>query len=107
MAKLWKEQDPETKLDPHWTFFVRDCGFTFRFRTVEETRQTLTFYEQKIHPSSRLPNPEWIEAEVQQNPIGYRHRIDKLIRAEHEVIQRWWERLTLYLQENSKREKVV
>jgi hypothetical protein len=60
------------------------CSFTFEFWSIEQIECALKFYRDKIHPSSRMPT--W---------------------GEHDVTQRWYERLPLYLQKNGKREKVV
>jgi len=75
-------RDP--KLDPDPAYFVCVAGFTFEFWSVSQIEAALDFYRAKTHPSSRMPT--W---------------------GEHDVTQRWYERLPMYLQENSKREKVV
>jgi hypothetical protein len=79
---------PDPKLVPVWTYFVEVCGFTFRFGSVAQIETVLAYYRQKLHPSSRLPDSRWL-------------------RAEHDVAQRWYERLPGYLREEPKRVRVV
>jgi hypothetical protein len=74
----------DARLDPGPAYYVHVCGFTFEFWSVDQIRAALVFYQTKVHPSSRMPT--W---------------------GEHDVTQRWYERLPPYLQENGKREKVV
>lgn len=110
MARIWKE--PRTKPDfelfdlhgynglpapdvtsnskllPVFRYFVQVCSFTFHFGSIEQIRVTLSYYSKPIHPSSRLPDSKWL-------------------RAEHEVAQRWFERLPQFLLKEPKRKKVV
>ena len=72
-------------LDPPPVYFVRVCGFTFEFWSIEHIAVALAFFRQKIHSSSRLSG-NW---------------------GEHDVTQRWFERLPFYLQETGKRERVI
>ena len=67
---------------------MRVCGFTFRFRSVEQMRETLVWFETKVHPSTRLPDSKWL-------------------RAEHDVAQRWYERLPAAIKKSSRRERVM
>ena len=78
------DESRDPKLDPTPAYFVSVCGFTFEFWSVAQIEMALRFYRDKIRPSSRMPN--W---------------------GEHDVTQRWYERLPMYLRENSKRERVV
>ena len=107
MSRHWQEQTCGNKLRPEISFLVEVCGFTFRFWSIAHLKETLAFYEQKTHPSSRLPDPAWVRREAQRDPNGYRKYIAAFIAAEHDVVQRWWERVPLYLQENGKRERVI
>ena len=66
-------------------YFVRVCGFTFEFHSIEQLRACLAYYAQKIQPSSR------------QN-IGA---------ADHWECERWFERLPLFLREEPKRVRAV
>jgi hypothetical protein len=65
------------------------CSFTFRFYSGEEIREYIAFFEKKTHPSSTLPIPKGADS------FFRRHA------------QRWYERLPMYLQEDSKRERVL
>lgn len=73
-------------LAPREVWFVRVCSFTFEFQTIEELEAHLAFYRQKIHPTSRLPEPHF---------------------GDHWEAQRWFERLPMYLLEGPRRKKVV
>lgn len=106
MARIWKERDSaslskedrlrsrlEPSLDVGWLYFVEVCGFTFKFRKLDEIQEYVDFYSMKIHPSSgtseRLPKSGLFS-------LGDR-----------------WERQTkfdelpLHLREESKRQKVI
>lgn len=110
MARIWKETrtghwsshfdlhghqglpghdvSPDEKLLPAYTYCVEVCGFCFRFGSVEQIPPVIEYYSTKIHPSSRLPDTPWL-------------------RSEHDVTQRWFERLPGYLRKESKRLRVV
>ena len=87
----WRDEHWGTTLSPKYVYHVDVCDFVFTFYDLEHLRETLAFYELKIHPSSRLPPPQ-----------DYRG-----IWRERDVFERWWERLPLHLQQNNKRPKVV
>jgi type VI protein secretion system component VasA len=70
---------------PKNVLVVSVASFTFHFFSVEQLRDCLAYYEQKTHPSSRLP-------------VGG---------MDHWEAQRWFERLPMYLLEEPKRAKVV
>jgi hypothetical protein len=76
-------------LEPHQVLFVRVAGFTFEFHSVEQVRACQAYYASKHHPSSRLP--------VATGEYG----------GDHSEVQRWFERLPLYLREEPKRLQVV
>lgn len=61
------------------------ASFTFQFFSIQQLRDCLAYYQQKIRPSSRLS-------------IGG---------ADHWEAQRWFERLPVHLLESSKRKRVV
>jgi len=107
MSRHWQEQTGGDQLVPRWTYFVEVCGFTFRFSSLAQLREALAFYRQKTHPSSRLPDPEWVRREAQHNPRGYRDTISAAFAFERDALQRWFEKVPMYLQENGKRERVV
>jgi hypothetical protein len=66
------------------------CSFTFKFVSKDEIQEYIAFFENKTHPTSRVPE------NMLPNCV-FRHWHS----------QRWYERLPLYLQENGKREKVL
>ncbi len=72
-------------LGPRRVLFVSVCAFTFEFHSLDQLRACLAFYARKHHPSRR-------------RDIGG---------ADHWELERWFERLPLYLREESKRERVV
>ena len=78
-------RDRKANLVPQWVYFVRACSFTFEFHSVAQINQCLEYFERKLHPSSRLD-------------IGA---------ADHWEMQRWFERLPIYLSEEPKRKRIV
>jgi hypothetical protein len=64
---------------------VHVASFTFHFFSIEQIRDCLEYYEKKTHPSSRLSTGG----------------------ADHWEMQRWFERLPMYLLEEPRRAKVV
>jgi hypothetical protein len=66
-------------------YFVRVCSFTFQFHSLQQIQACLDYYARKIQPSSR-------------QDIGA---------ADHWECERWFERLPLFLREESKRQRVV
>jgi hypothetical protein len=104
MARIWKEKNngrrfgdrPWTHqppyaatLDPREDICVSVCSFTFHFESKDEIEEYIAFFTQKTHPTSRRPMPEGMD------------RFDRW------HAQRWFEKLPMYLQEESKREKVL
>jgi hypothetical protein len=95
MVKIWKEENVENRtkhsnLVPIWSYFVEVCGFTFRFHSIEHLEEVLEYYRQKLHPSSILSN-----LDRSPGPL------------DRSLLQRWYEKLPLYLRKESKRKKVV
>jgi hypothetical protein len=108
MARIWKETYDSAKhqapieywgsgddhlrapgLIPKDVVLVHVASFTFQFMTVHQLRECLSYFEQKIHPSSRRPIPP-------ESSIGL-----------HGESQRWFERLPMHLLEEPRRQKVV
>jgi hypothetical protein len=95
MARIWVERycgqsGPPmeywgTNARPTNVLMVHVASFTFHFFSIAQIRDCLMYYSQKIHPSSRAT-------------IGA---------ADHWEVQRWFERLPMYLLEEPKRVKVV
>jgi hypothetical protein len=75
---------------------VRVASFTFRFVSIEHLRDCLAYFQQKTHPSSRIPAKELA------SDLGEDWRIQRSWEAE-----RWFERLPMYLLEEPKRQKVL
>jgi hypothetical protein len=79
-------------LQSHPVVFVRVAGFTFEFHSREQLEAALGYYEQKIPGSSRVPAPR------HRNAHDY---------FEPGQVQRWFERLPMFLREEPKRVEVV
>jgi len=83
-------------LVPREVVLVRVAAFTFRFTTTKQLRDCIAYYERKTHPSSRIPakriaadiGPDWREMRSWE-------------------VERWFERLPMYLLEEPKRQKVL
>ncbi len=105
MARIWKEKadgrrygDRNSESLPEHArslvsknlVCVNVCSFTFKFESKDEIEEYIQFYEKKTHPTSRVP-----EKMLAKCSFGHWHS------------QRWYERLPLYLQEESKRERVL
>ena len=80
-------------LEPHRVALVQVCGFTFTFHTVAEVRACLDYYLRKIHPSSRSAAAA---SAVRSREVSWRWEVE-----------RWYERLPLYLRKESKRLRVI
>lgn len=72
-------------LGPRLVLFVAVCDFAFEFHSLDQLHACLKFYSQKHPPSAR------------RNIGG----------ADHWELERWFERLPLYLREEPKRIQVV
>jgi hypothetical protein len=72
-------------------YFVRVCGFTFQFHSLEQLKVCLEFFSKKVRPSSRI---RFTEA-------------DKQIHWLHWKCQRWFERLPMQLLEERRRVRIV
>jgi hypothetical protein len=99
MARISKEPRKiygKTNLLPRDVIVVRVVSFTFRFDTTEELRDCIRYYQQKTHPSSRVA-AKAIEAQLGQDWRSLRGW----------EVERWFERLPMYLLEEPKRQKVL
>ena len=83
-------------LKPDEIILVRVASFVFRFRSVEQLKECLTFFEKKIHPSSLVSEKE-LTAQLGEDWREQRGW----------EVERWFERLPMYLLEEPKREKVL
>jgi hypothetical protein len=86
----------EANLNPHSAIVVRVASFAFRFETIEQLRECIKYYQQKIRPSGR------IAAKTIASSLGEDWR-----ELRGWDIERWYERLPMYLLEEPKRQKVL
>ena len=86
-------RDVPRSLQRRRVLFVRAAGFTFTFHSPEQLAACLAYYRRPLHPSSRSPERA---AAVRDGAVGWRWHV-----------QRWYERLPLYLREEPKRRRVV
>jgi len=77
--------DPHSSIRTHWIYFAEVAGFTFEFMSLSQVRECLAYFEQRLHPSSRLD-------------IGA---------ADHWEVQRWYERIPGRLKSGQDRPVVV
>jgi len=91
-----KRLDGKASLLPRHAIVVRVASFAFRFDTLEQLRKALRYYQQKTHPSSRIPAKQ-LKADLGEDWRKLRGW----------DVERWFERLPMYLLEKPKRDKVV
>ncbi|MFC4310868.1 hypothetical protein ACFPN2_17365 [Steroidobacter flavus] len=77
--------DPHESLRTHWVYFAEVAGFTFEFMSLDQARECLRYFEQRLHPSTRAD-------------IGS---------AYHWEMQQWYERIPGYLKSDRNRPEVV
>ena len=117
MARIWKE--PHGNQGMNWTRYetrekraaqaakgpglipvqdvmVRVASFTFRFVNVEHLRDCLAYFQQKTRQTSRIAGKELA------SQLGEDWRSQRSWE-----VERWFERLPMYLFEEPKRRKVV
>jgi hypothetical protein len=75
---------------------VRVASFAFRFETVQRLRERIKYYEEKTHPTSRIP------AKALAADLGEDWR-----ELRGWDVERWFERLPMYLLEEPRRQKVL
>jgi len=100
MARISKEPrkwlDGTASLRSRHIIVVRVASFAFRFETAEQLRACIKYYERKTRPSSRIP--------AKRLAAGLGNDWRKLRGWE---VERWFERLPMYLLEEPKRQKVL
>jgi hypothetical protein len=100
MARFSKETrkrlDGKANLIPQHVIVVQVASFTFRFGTIKQLRECIEYYKQKTHPSSR------IAASTIAEELGQDWREQR-----GWEVERWFERLPMYLLEEPKRQKVL
>lgn len=78
------------------TISVKVASFEFRFETLDRLCECIQYYEKKTHPSSRV-SAKRLAAELGEDWHKQRGW----------EVERWFERLPMYLLEEPKRQKVV
>jgi hypothetical protein len=99
MARISKESNRwygKSNLIPHPVIVVQVASFTFRFQNIKQLRECIKYYEKKTHPSSR------IAAKTLAADLGEDWR-----ELRGWDVERWFERLPMYLLEEPKRQKVL
>jgi hypothetical protein len=115
MAKIWREPHKDSgpgeysepavviehrtknaTLIPEEDILVRVASFTFRFSSLRQLRDCLSYYQQKTHRSSIIPEKKIIAE------LGLEWREQRSWE-----LPRWFEKLPMYLLEEPKRRKVV
>jgi hypothetical protein len=99
MARISKERlrtHGKENLNPEHVIVVEVASFTFKFSTLEQLQECIRYYKQKTRPTSQ------VRAKTIASEIGE----DWRTRRGWEV-ERWFERLPMYLLEEPKRQKVL
>jgi hypothetical protein len=99
VPRIWKEKLTTfgtANLAPQEVILARVASFTFRFTTTKQLRECIEYYERKTHPSSRM------SAKIIASDIGPDWR-----ELRSWEVERWFERLPMYLLEEPKRQKVL
>ena len=89
-------KDGKASLSPRNLIVVRVASFTFKFNTVERLRECIAYYENKTRKSSR------IAARALEADFGKDWR-----QLRGWEVERWFERLPMYLLEEPKRQRVL
>jgi len=86
----------ERNLIPRTVIVVEVVSFTFRFESTARLRECIDYYGSKLHPSSRVAAKELATdlGEDWREQRGWE-------------VERWFERLPMYLLEEPKRQKVL
>lgn len=74
---------------------VEVVSFTFRFASTAQLKECIAYYSTKTHASSRIPAKELASD------------LAKLGEKRGWEVERWFERLPMYLLEEPKRQKVL
>jgi hypothetical protein len=86
----------KASLIPRHVIVVRVASFAFRFESVERLRECTRYYEKKTRPSSRIA-ARTLAAELGEDWREQRGW----------EVERWFERLPMYLLEEPKRQRVL
>jgi hypothetical protein len=100
MPRIFRETiesaDGKQNLMPRSIIVVEVVSFTFRFANTAQLRECIDYYSAKTHPSSRIPAKELAR------DLG-----DDWREQRGWEVERWFERLPMYLLEEPKRQKVL
>jgi hypothetical protein len=91
-----KREDGKQNLIPCSVIVVEVVSFTFRFADVAQLQKCIAYYTTKTHPTSRIPAKE-LAADLGEDWREQRGW----------EVERWFERLPMYLLEEPKRQKVL
>jgi hypothetical protein len=91
-----KRQDGKANLIPSYAFTVHVASFRFGFGSIQQLKECIDYFSRKTHPSSRIP------AKVLAAGLGEDWR-----ELRGWDVERWFERLPMYLLEEPKRQKVI
>jgi hypothetical protein len=91
-----KWRDRTASLIPRYALVVHVVSFRFGFGSLEQLKACIDYYRHKTHPTSRVPARELAEdlGEDWRELRGW-------------DVERWFERLPMYLMEEPKRKKVL
>jgi len=98
-VKTWKisrKTYGKKNLIPPQVLLVKVASFTFRFDSADQLRHCIAYYQKKTRPSSRLPAKR-LAAELGEDWRDQRGW----------EVERWFERLPMYLLEEPKRQRVL
>jgi hypothetical protein len=96
ISKIPVKEYGNANLSPRNLIVVRVASFAFRFESAEQLHACLKYYEQKTRPSSRIAAKD-LAADLGEDW--------KQLRGWE--VERWFERLPMYLLEEPKRQKVL
>jgi hypothetical protein len=96
MSRIPFKEYGKANLAPRNLIVVRVAAFAFKFENAEQLRACLKYYEQKTRPSSRIAEKALVAdlGEDWRQLRGWE-------------VERWFERLPMYLLEEPKRQKVL
>ncbi len=87
---IFPPADAKSYFMPHDVYIVRECGFTFEFHNIEQVESCRDYYNQKIRPSTIIPEKELFKYGGDQSET-----------------QRWFEKMPKKLNNNHNRPKVL
>jgi hypothetical protein len=96
MARIEVVKLNSSALAPEYAIVVHVVSFRFGFGSLEQLRACIDYYRRKTHPTSRVP------AQKLAADLGEDWREQR-----GWEVERWYERLPMYLLEEPKRKKVL